>query len=74
MNKKRLLKEFREEFLLSKKYKYSLSTDDGGSTIVVFVPEKHRRLVRKKLPTRWRDYRTIVLFREEPKISEDEDE
>ena len=74
MKRKKLIKEFQEEFLLSKKYEYDLGKDACGQTMEVLVPERHSKLVRKKLPRRWRGYRTIVLFREEPKISEDEDE
>ena len=74
MNKKKLIKEFQRECVLSKKYQYDFGKDACGQTIEVLVPRDHAKRLRKKLPGRWRGYRTIVMFREGPRKKEDEDE
>ena len=74
MNKKKLIKEFQRECVLSKKYEYDFSKDACGKTIEILVPQNHAKRIRKKLPSRWRGYRTIVMFREEPRKKEDEEE
>jgi hypothetical protein len=71
MKKDKLIEEFQREFVLSKKYEYDLGKDVCGKTIEVLVPHSHAQKIRKKLPRRWRGYRTIVMFREEKK-KEDE--
>jgi|TARA_R110002020_G_C15705078_1_gene721350 hypothetical protein len=74
MKKKKLIEEFQKECVLSKKYQYDFDKDVCGQTIEVLVPQNHAKRIRKKLPSRWRGYRTIVKFREEQKKEEDEDE
>ena len=70
MNKKKLIREFQEEFVLSKKYEYDLDKDVCGRTIEILVPQHHAKRVKQKLPRRWRGYRTIVKFREERKAAQ----
>ena len=73
MKKKKLIEEFQKECVLSKKYQYSFDKDVCGKTIEVLVPQDHAKRIRKKLPGRWRGYRTIVIFHEEPGKKDDED-
>jgi len=72
MKKDKLIKEFQEEFVLSKKYKYDFDKDVCGKTIEVMVPQDHAKRIRLKLPRWWREYRTIVNFREESNKEDDE--
>ena len=72
MNKKKLIKEFQKEFVLSKKYEYDLGKDACGKTIEVLVPAKYSKLIRKKIPRRWRGYRTIIMFKEQRKKEDEE--
>ena len=72
MNKKKLIKEFQEEFVLSKKYEYDLDKDACGKTIEILVPRHHAKRVKQKLPRRWQGYRVIVMFREERKVNTEE--
>ena len=73
MNKKKLIEEFQRECVLSKKYEYSFDKDVCGKTIEILVPQDHAKSIRKKLPSRWRGYRTIVMFREVQTKKDDED-
>jgi|TARA_R110002020_G_C16150255_1_gene762606 hypothetical protein len=73
MSKKKLIREFQEEFVLSDKYEYSFSKDLCGRTIELIVPKTHARRIRLKLPRRWRGYRTIVNYRNERIVSDDDE-
>ena len=72
MKKDKLIKEFQEEFVLSKKYKYDFDKDVCGRTIEIMVPKSHAKRIRIKLPRWWGEYRTIVNFREESNKEDDE--
>jgi len=74
MSNKKLIKKFKEDFLLSKKYKYEVSTDDAGKTLEILLPREHAQLVRKKIPDWYKGHRTIVMFRLVSKKEEDEDD
>ena len=73
MKKKKLIKEFQKECVLSKKYQYDFDKDACGQTIEILVPQDHAKRIRKKLPPRWRGYRTIVKFHEGQGKEGDED-
>ena len=58
----KILKKFKREFPLSKKYKHSLGSDDAGRTIDIHLPSaKYAKKVRKKLPMRYEGLRVIVF-------------
>ena len=73
MKKKKLIEEFQKECVLSKKYQYDFGKDACGQTIEILVPQKYAKRIRKKLPGRWRGYRTIVKFHEGQGKKDDED-
>ena len=73
MKKKKLIEEFQKECILSKKYQYDFGKDACGQTIEILVPQDHASRIRKKLPPRWRGYRTIVKFHEDQGKKDDED-
>ena len=72
MKKDKIIKKFQEEFVLSNKYEYSFDKDVCGRTIEIIVPKSHAKRIRLKLPRWWREYRTIVKFREESNKEDDE--
>jgi hypothetical protein len=74
MSGKKLIEKFKEEFLLSKKYKYEVSVDDAGKTLEILLPREYAQLVRKKIPDWYKGHRTIVKYRVTNKKDEDEDE
>jgi hypothetical protein len=73
MSKKKIIREFQEEFVLSDKYEYTFDKDVCGKTIEVTVPKHHAHRIRPKLPRWWREYRTIVCYKEEKKTSPDDE-
>tara|TARA_R110000782_G_scaffold148904_1_gene241638 strand:+ start:567 stop:812 length:246 start_codon:yes stop_codon:yes gene_type:complete len=74
MGKKAIIRAFQKEFVLSNKYEYNFDKDVCGKTIEVFVPLTDSKIVRKKLPRWWRNYRTIVLFKDTSKRLEEEED
>mgnify|MGYP003660242149 CR=1 FL=1 len=57
-----ILKKFKKEFPLSKKYEYALGSDDAGRTIDIHLSSaKYAKKVRKKLPMRYEGLRVIVF-------------
>ena len=71
MKIKEIIKKLKKEYPLSKKYKYRSGTDDGGKVIEIYnVPQKHARKVRKKIPMKYKELRTIVFFQVERKEEE----
>ena len=66
MKIKEIIEELKKEYPLSKEYKHRVGTDDGGKVIEIYnIPQKHARKVRKKIPMRYKGFRTIVFFRAE---------
>ena len=74
MTGKKLIKKFKEEFLLSRKYEYELGKDECGKTLEILVPQHHAKRVRKKIPRWYNGYRTIVKFQTMRKKEENEEE
>jgi len=74
MKIKEAIEELKVEIPLSKKYEYRAGTDDGGKVIEIYnVPQKHAKKVRKKIPMKYKGYRTIVFFRTKRKEKEEEE-
>jgi hypothetical protein len=75
MSGKKLIKKFKEDFLLSDKYEYEIRQDDCGATLEVMLPKEHAKKVRKKVPDWYKGHRTIIKFRTiKKKEKEDEEE
>ena len=74
MNKKKLIKKFKEEFLLSNKYEYELGKDECGKTLEILLPREHAKKVRKRIPRWYNKYRTIIKFKTIRKKEDDEDD
>ena len=72
MKIKEIIEELKKEYPLSKEYEYRRGQDDGGKVIEIYnVPQKHAKKVRKKIPMRYKEMRTIVFFRVEQEKDEE---
>ena len=74
MKGKKLIKKFKEEFLLSDKYEYEIGKDDCGASLEVMLPREHAKKVRKKVPDWYKGHRTIIKYRIIIKKEDEEDE